>query len=240
MDGGESPARISFMRAAILLTLLVLGCGSASYDGSLHRSPLLRGEWDPLVARTSLPEESGDDRGSSSPVDLRERMTRRGLALLEDGNASGDYGAADLEPILADLLPDLGWSASSGLGTLVDKARSLDAYRTTGDPTKGDIALFNNQLDANGNGKLDDWLTGCGVVVGESGHAFEFVTRTGHAPRRAVAWPDGPSAATAGGEKINSFVRIPHRSDPPATRYLAGQLYAGHIDLGALARGLGE
>lgn len=228
------------MRWTVFTFILVLGCGSSTYDAPLHRTGLLRGDWDPLVQRTSMPsdEEAPPAASGQAPVEsIREKMIDRAVSLLEGQSGGGGYGPEDLEPILTDLIPGIRWRAGDRLAALADEARSRDAYRTNGRPRPGDIVLFHNQVDANGNGELDDWLTGCGIVTKRRGEVFEAVVRTGNAPRLAVAWPDGPSVQVYRDEKVNSFIRIPHRSDPPQTRYLAGQLYAGHIDVDDLASG---
>jgi hypothetical protein len=72
------------------------------------------------------------------------------------------------------------------------------------------------------------------VVVETDGPRFKAVTRTGHAPREIAVWPDGPSVEVLDGEKVNSYLRIPSRADPEDAEYLAGDLYAGYVDVEAL------
>ncbi len=215
-------------RFIVIITFALAACaGSSPFEGPVHKIPFARTEWEPLIAHRT-PEPRDND-------DLRKKMTARANALLDASPHRSDYGMHDLETILNSVMPGLGWRADLGLSSLVDRARSAAAYHTSARPDKGDIVLFHNQLDANGNGELDDWLTGCGVVVDTKGPRFEAVTRTGYAPRRIVAWPDGPDTTVTDGRKANSFIRIPHRSDPSGTAYLAGRLYAGFIDAEALA-----
>lgn len=172
--------------------------------------------------------------------DLRARMMRAALALADRIGGGSGYGAEDLEAMLVAAGAKIPWSAAQGLGALVGEARAHRAYRTKEDAEPGDVVLFHNQWDANGNGAADDWLTGCGVVVERTGRRLFAVVRTGHAPRRIALRPDGPGRRIVNGKKVNDYLRIPTRSDPKDATYLAGQLYAGHIDIEALAAGAAD
>ena len=158
-------------------------------------------------------------------------MVAKAMSLLEKGTESPGFGAEDVDRALSDLTVKTPWHADKGLEALVSLARQRGAYDTGGEPLPGDIVLFHNQLDLNANSENDDWLTGAGIVLETSGLTFDAAIRTGHAPRRVTACPDKPSHRTSGDDVINSFVRIPTRADPKDTAYLAGQLYAGHINI---------
>lgn len=236
------------MRAALILALALVACGNEKLRGPAYHSPLLRSDWDPLVPR---PARLQDNDGSSSTngggeqpagpdADPRAAMIAGARDLLGQTEERSGYGAPDLERILGRAIPSLDWRASQGLAALVETAERAGAYSTDGDPRPGDIALFHNQVDANGNGQVDDWLSGCGVVVERDGPLFVAVVRTGHAPREIAAWPDGPAVRILDGQVVNSFLRVPHRSDPEDTPYLAGTLYAGHIDVDELAAAAAE
>jgi len=230
------------MRLLPLLLLVVAACASEKARGPAYHSPLLRSAWEPLFPRPTPPSEGGQgeesDSGSSGTAagpDAREKVLAGATKLLGQTEERSGYGAQDLEQILEQAIPGLEWNASQGLAALVDIAERAGAHDTDGRPRPGDIVLFHNQVDANGNGEVDDWLTGCGVVLDRDGPRFRAVIRTAHAPREIVAWPDGPAVRQHDGEVINSFLRVPHRSDPKGTVYLAGGLYAGHIDVDDLA-----
>lgn len=220
-----------------LLPLVALGCSGPAFEHPLPSSPLLAAEWPAMFEAAA--EEGVEDGGAGAGAGgegVRARMIAAARSLLDDARDRPDYGygARDLDEILAKVLPDLSWDASSGLDDLVKLARERGAYRTDAEPEAGDVVLFHNQVDLDANGEADDWLTGCAVVIEADGPRFKAVTRTGHAPREIAAWPDGPSAARAFGEKANSYVKIPTRADPKDAEYLASDLYAGYIDVEAL------
>jgi hypothetical protein len=162
-------------------------------------------------------------------------MVKEAEALMARGTVKDDFGARDLEAILHRIDVRINWKARQGLRALVSTAKNKRAYHSRGAPNAGDIVLFDNQWDANINGRLDDRLTGCGVVTWTDGEKFQAIVRTGNAPRRVTAWPDGPARRIVDGEKVNDFLRVPSRSDPVDTPYLAGQLYVGYIDIEQLA-----
>ena len=229
---------IILMYRFLVITFALTACGgSFSFEGPVHKIPFARTEWEPLISHRTPDaqdkEESSDDKIDNG--DIRSKMAARANELLDASPRHSDYGTHDLKTILDSVMPGHGWTASRGLSSLVDRAKSAGAYHTSARPDRGDIVLFHNQVDANGNGEIDDWLTGCGVVVDTRGRRFEAVIRTGYAPRRIIAWPDGPDTTMIDGRKANSFIRVPHRSDPSGTAYLAGRLYAGFIDVEALA-----
>ena len=168
------------------------------------------------------------------PEDLRSKLVSRATELLEDEEERPEFGATDLGRILVELKIDLDWQSKHGIDALVRSAQKKQAYSAEGEPRPGDIVLFHNQRDVNGNGENDDWHTGLGIVIKSRGDRFEAVTRTGHAPRRIHVCPNSPSFRMVGGKLVNSFVRIPQKSDPGDTAYLAGQLYAGYIDIDKL------
>ena len=234
------------MWRSVLLVAVAAGCGGPAFEHPLASSPLLAAEWPaPFGAGPRSGEGQADegvakdpDDGAAQPEggDVRGRMVAAARRWLRDGGERPEqgYGARDVDEILAQVIPDLSWDAAGGLVALVSIARDSEAYRSDGRPRQGDVALFHNQQDVDANGAADDWLTGCAVVVDTDGPRFTAVTRTGHAPREIVVWPDGPSVETLDGEKVNSYLRIPSRADPKDAEYLAGDLYAGYVDVEAL------
>jgi hypothetical protein len=244
------------MRPMLILCLLIAACGNEKTRSPAFHSPLLRSAWDPLFPRpvppagqghgasdetTGQTDETAGKADEAGPAhDPRAAAIQGARALLSTTEERSGYGAQDLERILARAIPGIEWRASQGLAALVETAERAGGFTTDGRPRPGDIVLFHNQVDANGNGEVDDWLTGCGVVIERDGGRFRAVVRTGHAPREIVVWPDGPAVRQLDGEVVNSFLRIPHRSDPDDTPYLAGTLYAGHIDVDDLADATSE
>jgi len=230
------------MRWAIPALALCLGCATTGevYEPTYH-TPLASTNWKPLVPRP-VPgrPDSPDDQAEEGAQDLRARMVAAAKELLEGTGGPASYGAEDLEGILEKVEVKVDWNAGQGLERLVALARASGAHSTDTGPEPGDIVFFHNIWDANLNGAADDWLSGCGVVVETRRRRFEAVVRSGHAPRQVVAWPDGPATRVLDGEQVNSFLRVPSRSDPEGMVYLAGQLYAGFIDIEKLAAGASE
>jgi len=234
------------MWRSLLVLAIAAGCGGPPFDHPMASSPLLAAEWPVPFGAGPVSGKDGADGAGAAEVDggvggadvggVRGRMVAAARLWLRDAAERPElgYGARDLDEILARAVPEVSWDAEGGLHDLVALARKLDAYRGDGRPRPGDIALFHNQYDANANGEADDWLTGAAVVVEADGPRFTAVTRTGRAPREIVAWPDGPSVEKLDGEKINSYLRIPDRADPKDAEYLAGDLFAGHVDIEAL------
>ncbi len=221
------------MARLTILLLLLTGCAAIRpADQYPYHSPLSNSRFDPLLPRRlpssrSVPEQSNSDQ----PRDIRPKMVAQAKALLKSGKEHDSYFVIDLETILDNVSGPTGWQKEQGLTALVSIARKKDAFHSEGRPIPGDIALFHNQFDANANSEADDWLTGCGIVVDQYGQQFDAIVRTGHAPRQVTVWPDGPAQRIVDGKKANDFLRVPDRSDPKDTAYLAGQLYAGHIDI---------
>jgi hypothetical protein len=243
------------------LLSLAAGCGGPTFPHPLAASPLLAAEWPdpfgggPISAGGDARSDDAQDEDESEDEDedesedegegggdVRERMIAAARRWLADGAERPErgFGARDLDAILDEAIPRLSWSAADGLDALVAAAKKGGAYRASGRPRAGDVALFHNQYDADADGAADDWLTGCGVIVETDGPRFTAITRTGHAPRAIVAWPDGPAVERLDGDKVNSYLRIPSRSDPKDAEYLAGDLFAGYLDVGALEASAGE
>ncbi len=231
------------MMRLFIIVLLLTACSTISpLRSPLYHSSLASSDWKPLTPRqTPNAAPRADNRPApSKPNDIRARMVAEAEALPTGGKDRGDYGADDLEMMLAKVNSQVKWHSNQGLDALVSLARTKGAHHLENDPIPGDIVLFHNQWDANMNGEADDWLTGCGVVVKRHGPRFEAVVRTGHAPRQVTVWPDGPARRMVDGEKTNSFLRVPSRSDSSDTAYLAGQLFAGYIDIEELAADSGR
>lgn len=200
-----------------------------------HHSALNQGSWQPLVpdnvAVEPLAQGGPDDSPAETRIELRPRMVALARQLLEAARPQKGFGAKDLELMFESLNLDVGWSARLGLAELVEIGRKKGAYLTEGEPFPGDIILFHNQWDANENGEIDDWYTGCGIVMERGDTGFDAVVRTGNAPRSVAVWPERPFERVVNGEVVNSFLRVPSRNDPPGASYLAGQLYAGYLDV---------
>ena len=207
------------------IAVLVLGCGRLQFD----HEPVFH---TPLVEQTRL-EKKGENRGEapSKLPDVREKALRIADALLRENSSINDYGDSDIGRLSEAIRSTLPWRARDGVPALARQAQIRRAFNADGRPLPGDIVLFHNQYDRNRNYETDDWHTGCGIVIEVQRDRFVAVIRTGHRPRRVTVSPLYPSVRKDNKSIVNSFVRIPAASDPEDTEYLAGQLYAGHIDL---------
>lgn len=97
-------------------------------------------------------------------------------------------------------------------------------------PRAGDLVLFHDTRDANGNRKIDDRFTDCGVVTDVQGFRVRFVylhPRSGRVTVGALNLRQPNRRRLSGATIQNTFLRVRRRVDPPRTRYLAGQLLAG-------------
>jgi hypothetical protein len=166
---------------------------------------------------------------------LRDQAVRFAEQRLLETSIRDDFGQSDLSDLLAALQIRADWSKSKPLSKLVNAAKRRSAYETRELPVRGDIVLFHNQNDRNGNAVADDWLTGSGIVTETVGTTFFALVRTGRGPRLVRVTPDAPAVRKRNGVVINSFLRVPKASDPKDADYLGGLLYAGKIDLKKLA-----
>ncbi len=228
---------------SILLLFGALSCaGGSPRNFPLYRSPLLAGSW---AARPPRLPENGSQQNASdndtkeptnSAVDsIRKRLVAGAEELLKKRDSAIGFGWQDLASILKQMGRSDIINGERSLPAFAESAKSVGAYSSDDDPSPGDIVLFHNQRDVNGNGGNDDWYTGAGVVISRTRGSFSAVTRTGNKPRIVVTTPKYPSGRKSGSKQTNCFVRTPQRFDPSDTYYLSGRLYAGYIDVEKLS-----
>ena len=115
-----------------------------------------------------------------------------------------------------------------GLPAAAAKGRGLTLHRRA--PGPGDLVLFHDTRDANNNRRVDDRFTDAGVVLEVKRARVRFLylhPRSGAAVVGTLNLHQ-PNRRRLGGKAVqNTFLRVKRRGDPPATRYLAGQLLAG-------------
>ena len=115
--------------------------------------------------------------------------------------------------------------------------RALRAERLTydrKDPQPGDLVFFHNTVDANGDGRQNDWYSLVGVVEevrGDGTIAF-ILPVDGEISRRVMnlKHPEARRLETSG-PILNDVLRQKRLDDPPYAQYLAGELYAGFAAL---------
>jgi hypothetical protein len=95
-------------------------------------------------------------------------------------------------------------------------------------PLPGDLVFFNDTYDRNGNGAVDDPLTHVGIVEEVSGGTVRFLHRGSRGVARGVMdLGHRDRDRDASGAVVNTPLRLARRGDPPGTRYLSAQLFAG-------------
>jgi hypothetical protein len=90
-------------------------------------------------------------------------------------------------------------------------------------PQPGDLVFFHDTYDRNRDGRLGDEWTHVALVEAVDGDRVWIIHRGGSRIVRLLmdrAHPDD--------EGVNDPVRMKARRDPPGTRYLTGELFAGY------------
>jgi hypothetical protein len=119
----------------------------------------------------------------------------------------------------------------SSIPALYRKCRANHAVYTDGPPAAGDLVFFHNTIDANDDGRNNDWYTHVGLVESarngvvsvlsyRKGSVQSFRMSLKHASKRRHE-----------GEVVNAQIRPKQSGDPPYSQYLAGQLFAGYCSL---------
>lgn len=97
------------------------------------------------------------------------------------------------------------------------------------DPRPGDLVFFHNTWDRDGDGRLNDLFTHVGIVERvETDGTVVFVSRVSGGIERYRMNLSAPSVRWADdGRVLNDYMRRKRAGDPPPTRYLTGELFAG-------------
>jgi hypothetical protein len=93
----------------------------------------------------------------------------------------------------------------------------------------GDLVFFDNTWDADHDDKTNDRLTHVGIVERQDRDGtITFISRVAGTVQRYRMNLGLPHVSrTADGKILNDHLRRKHRHDPPGTRYLTGELFAG-------------
>jgi hypothetical protein len=221
----------------VMLFLFISCAGAGNGYAPVHEGAFFRTNWpsydfnNKIDGRSSFRRRKKGD--NSQYHNLRRQMVSMALKLPGSSIKTNDFGYVDTLGILKKIAVK-SVSIFKNRDAFIKTAEKCGAYMAGKAAEKGDIVLFNNQFDRNGNGVQDDWYTGVGIVIDVDGKKIKAITRTGHMAKEVVLWPNGPMVHEYRGEVVNSFVKIPDRSDSPDAEYLAGQLYAGVIDVEVL------
>lgn len=96
-------------------------------------------------------------------------------------------------------------------------------------PRPGDLIVFDQSRDENGNHRLDDARSDVGIVLQRRRSGVTFVYLSGERVRQGVLDLRRRGQRRRGGRLLNSYVRIKTPRDSSRTRYLAGELLAGFL-----------
>lgn len=123
-------------------------------------------------------------------------------------------------------------SSRSSPASLHQYCQKKDSFELNNPPTIGDIVFFHNVVDANADGRNNDWYAYAAVVtqVRDTGVIVLLGYFSGQV-RRLYMSLDAPENLSRKGDLVNTRIRPKTSEDPPFTRYLTGQLYAGHCSL---------
>jgi hypothetical protein len=163
-------------------------------------------------ARRPAAPGSGGDRG-----ERRGRIVEKGLRFLGhpfNGDCSG-YVRQVMREAGIDLGP-------------LPSARSMSeslhlASQPVRDPAPGDLVFFHDTYDRNRDGELGDLWTHVALVEAVDGDQVSILHRGGKGIIRLEMNLSRPHDETA-----NDPVRSRNGRDPPGTRYLTGELFAGY------------
>lgn len=97
----------------------------------------------------------------------------------------------------------------------------------------GQVIFFHNTIDANKDGRNNDWYTYVAIVdeVDGVGTAKLSSSKNGRRHRFVMNMNHHNMHETDSGMTLNAQLRARHKSDLPYTQYLAGELYAGSCTL---------
>jgi hypothetical protein len=95
-------------------------------------------------------------------------------------------------------------------------------------PLPGDLAFFDNTWDRNKNGKVDDPLTHVAIVTAvDDDGTITLAHYGGHGLTHFKMNLAQVHVGKLHGKRLNDFLRVQRRRDPPGTLYLSGELFAG-------------
>ena len=161
-----------------------------------------------------------------------------GLATPPDNDdiAPGDRAASSAGYIYTILEAndiDVDDGAADSIPQMYRSCRSQGETFHSSQPNIGDLVFFHNTYDKNDDGRNNDWYTLVGIVEDfHSNGTIDFLAYHDGAVRSLQINPDRlDDHRTSAGETLNSQLREERDDDPPYTRYLAGELFAGFCDI---------
>lgn len=120
----------------------------------------------------------------------------------------------------------------SSIPAMYRRCRTNHATFSNEKPQPGDLAFFHNTVDANEDGRNNDWYTHVALVESVDGGVVTLLGYRDGEVRSFKMNPEQPDATrTRHGKTANSRIRPKRDDDPPFTQHLAGQLFAGYCAL---------
>jgi len=207
----------------VVVVALFCGCGGSLKQEKVpyfFRQSLLDTEEDALLREGDTTTAPAQPIQRSAPGGRPGQQAADRCWGLRGRTFAGPYEEANLKLLAAC------FNRAVARDTLAGEGLNL---RSVGGPRPGDLLLFHNTRDRNRNGALDDRHTATGVVVKTAKGRTTFIFLRGRRARAGVLNLRRPHHRRLNGTRIqNTYLRSIHPSDPPGTRYLAGELLAGY------------
>lgn len=187
--------------------------------------------------------ESQPQEQQSTAEGSRKRSKKRFFSLAIGGRDDEPSGSADGSQFVARFAAQYVWrtfeingvdlpqSAQHDIATMWETCRA--AGRTSQKTAlPGDAVFFHNVVDANGDGRNNDWYAHVGIVEKvRSDGAARVLSYVGGEVIGSWIDPTRPEEIGTDEAPVNSRLRIPTADDPPFTQYYAGQLFAGYCSM---------
>ena len=168
-------------------------------------------------------QEPINDRGRSSS-DGRDK---------QDANRPQSIGHAARYVAAVYRLNDVSLTdeQASSIPALYRKCRANHAVYTEGPPAAGDLVFFHNTVDANRDGRNNDWYTHVGLVESTRNGVVSVLSYRQGSVQSFRMSLEHAAKQRHDGRVVNARIRPEQSDDPPYTQYLAGQLFAGYCGL---------
>lgn len=179
---------------------------------------------------TGTQEQDASDEKTSRTEradSLASQRDARPITREPDGNRDLDYVVETMRANRISI-PEKARSSIAGLFTHCREDGTVFQEET---PAPGDIVFFHNTADVNDDGRNNDWYTFTAVVVEVNQPSVRAIGYRGGEVREFVMNRESTATHRRDGELVNTQLRPVREADPPYTRYLAGQLFAGYCTL---------
>lgn len=220
--------------------LLTLGCATGlRFPGPLDA--LGRGAEESVaayLARQSSPEGESPSSTRLGPSAAARKVAAAAEAFVGDRTivVAGESFRYDCSGLVeaahaAAHCPQAGSSAM-----LHDLARAKGVFHRRKLPSPGDVAFFSDTYDRDNDGRLNDELTHSAVVTRvDPDGTLEMVHVSSQGVVHLTMNLKRPhDQKDDAGRRLNDPLRAKKNSDPPATAYLAGELWVGFGSLWAI------